>query len=35
MDIKNLLKSNIWSIGMIGGIVLISSMFFIPLTPHW
>jgi hypothetical protein len=29
------IKSNICTIGMIVGILLISSLFFIPLEEHW
>jgi hypothetical protein len=35
MNIKNLIKSNICILGMIGGILLISSVFFMQLSEHW
>jgi hypothetical protein len=28
-------KSNIYVVGMVLGIVLISSLFFVPLQEHW
>jgi len=29
------IKSNIWTLGMLVGILVISSLFLIPLEEHW
>jgi hypothetical protein len=35
MSILKYVKSNIYVVGMVLGIVLISSLFFVPLQEHW
>jgi len=35
MNILKHLKSNIYVVGMLMGIVLISTLFFVPLQEHW